>query len=234
MSNQTPNTPEIIASSKPSTPSLENGTYEARCFRMVSLGTQTWQYQGKTSTAEKVMLFFELPNETYTFEDETTKQQATRVRVLTKEFTLSMGKKANLRKFLANWRGKDFDELEAKAFNIVKLLGQFCLITVVANEGGYSEITAATKPTKSTVIADPVHPQEVLVLTEKDFNQKLFDSLPEWIQKKIIASPEHTAIVAKQAQKAKPAQVPPQASKKAPQAVPVENVVGEGEDDLPF
>ena len=57
--------------------------------------------------------------------------EAGRLHEVTKEFTVSMGKKANLRAFLASWRGKSYTDEEArKGVPLHKLVGQPALVSV--------------------------------------------------------------------------------------------------------
>jgi len=227
----------IIAEAKASVPPMDNGTYFGRCYQMIELGTQTETFEEKEQTKKKVLLTFELPEETYEIElEDGTKE--TRIRTAQKEFALSMHKKANLRQFLQGWRGKDFTEEEAKKFDITVLLGKFCNLSIQSNKKGYPVIMSASPLKKSEKPIDAVHKN---VLLEFDnWNQKVFESLPEYIRKKIEKSPEHTEIVAKQAKANKPQSKNPGTDpKKQVEKVPDVEYAGnigdeDGPSDLPF
>ena len=65
-----------------------------------------------------------------------------------KEFTVSMGEKANLRKFLEQWRGKQYTPDQVKAgVPLHKMVGNWALLTVENRESGagrtYANIAAA-------------------------------------------------------------------------------------------
>ena len=53
---------------------------------------------------------------------------------VSRTFTVSLHEKANLRKFLSAWRGRDFTTEEAKAFDVSKLLGAYCMVNVTESE----------------------------------------------------------------------------------------------------
>ncbi len=135
----------IIAESKGNggnfTP-MSAGTYVARCYSMVHIGTIEDSFQGEKKVLNKVRLSFEFPTETKVFKEE----EGEKPYILSKEFTLSMHEKATLRKMLESWRGKAFTDEEAKSFDITKLLGKPCMISVVhkAKDDGkvYAELSS--------------------------------------------------------------------------------------------
>lgn len=195
-------------------PKLEDGTYVGRCYQMVEIGTVTETFPGKKpKEMKKVRLAFELPDETYEYEKDG--ETVTRVRTVSKEFTLSMFESAGLRKFLTAWRGKDFTPEEAKKFDITVLVGVPCLLTIATNDKGYAEIKGAAKLMKGQKAPAQVNPSSVLAYSAWD--EQLFLSLPKYVQDKIVTSREYAAL-----------KVPIPA---APEPAPI---LGDGDDDLPF
>lgn len=98
------------------------GQFGARCVDVIDLGESVVNYPGtQPYLAQKVVLVF------WTGEkDEETGKPLN----LSNEFTLSMGKKANMRKFLESWRGKSYTEDEAKdGVPIDRLYGAPALIS---------------------------------------------------------------------------------------------------------
>ncbi len=99
------------------------GQFAARCVDVVDLGEKLEQYPGSPQhLARKCLLIFrtgERNNETGEIID------------IAKEFTVSMGEKANLRKFLEDWRGKSYTPAQIEeGVPLHKLTGQPALITV--------------------------------------------------------------------------------------------------------
>jgi hypothetical protein len=125
---------------------IEAGLHNARCFKMVHIGTITENWQGQEKQTNKVRIIFELQDETYTTEDGQYRRRA-----IGKTFTLSMHKKSSLRAFLETWRGLAFTEDEARRFDVTKLLGAYSIISIVHNEGDngiYHKLNSANKMKK--------------------------------------------------------------------------------------
>jgi len=104
---------------------VPNGTHIATCFSMVHIGTIEQEYLGEKRMANKVRLSFEVPAEMRTYNGVELPMS------IAKEYTLSMYEMSNLRKDLESWRGKPFTENEANSFDITKLLGVSCMISVM-------------------------------------------------------------------------------------------------------
>ena len=165
------------------------GSYAARCYSMIHIGTNEETILGTVKRLNKVRITWELPTETKVFKEENGEQPY----VLSKEFTLSMHEKANLRKFLQSWRGKTFTEKEAESFDISVLLGKPCLISVnhkqAKNGNTYAEIAGVNLLPKG--MECPPQINESQELTYSNFNQSLFDSLPDFLKDKITTSDEY-------------------------------------------
>lgn len=172
---------------------IEAGTYAARCYSMVYMGTLEENFQGQQKLQKKVRLTFELPTELKVFKEENGEQPC----ALSKEFTLSMHEKSGLRKFLQNWRGKAFTEDEAKKFDITVLLGKPCMLSVihkVSTTSGktYAEIGGVSTLMKGMTIPEQINPTfEFSVL---EWNTEKFEKLPQFIKDKILKSVEYQAM----------------------------------------
>lgn len=172
---------------------IEAGTYAARCYSMVYMGTLDENFQGQAKTQKKVRLTFELPSELKVFKEEKGEQPC----VLSKDFTLSMHEKAGLRKFLQNWRGKAFTDAEAKSFDITKLLGKPCMLSIIhkvsANNGKtYAEIAGVSTLMKGMTIPEQINPTFEFSVLEWDTNK--FEALPQFIKDKVMKSHEYQAL----------------------------------------
>ena len=172
---------------------IEAGTYSARCYGMIHIGTVTENILGKEKTLNKVLIKWELPTELKEFKA----GEGEKPYSLTKEFTLSLHEKATLRKFLESWRGKNFTEDEAKSFDVTKLLGVPCMLSVIHKTGGngktYAEIASVSQVVKGMTVPPQVNAKEELNYDNFDFN--LFASQAEFIRKKIEASVEYKNLV---------------------------------------
>ncbi len=155
------------------------GTHIARCIGVISLGTlpQTGQF----SATYKIMLQWELPDEPIEIDGER------KCMVISKEYTLSIGKKSNLYKDLIGWRGVEFTEEERKGFEVAKVLDKGCLLSVIhatsTTGSTYAKITGISKLPKNTKLPERVHPLTKYELEEG--RTETFKALPEWVRKKI-------------------------------------------------
>jgi hypothetical protein len=187
----------ITASDKGSTPRelIPAGMYVARCYQMIHIGTVKEIIMGAEKELNKVRIGWELPTEMKVFKEENGEQPM----VISKEYTLSLGDKANLRLMLDSWRGKRFTDDEAKAFDITRLLGVPCLINIIHNQGKkdptkyYEEIKTITPLMKGQECPPQINPSFEFNYEEKwDWN--VFDKFPEFIREKMQKSLQFMAL----------------------------------------
>lgn len=168
------------------------GTFLGVCYRVIDVGTQESTYQGETKRARKVMLSWELPNE---------KMEDGKPFSVHQTYTLSMHEKSTLRKHLESWRGKKFEQADfgPNGFNMKKLIGVGCLITITHNhkgESAYANLTGVAKMMKDMTapqsINDPVYfsmeNQETFEAT-----RSALDKMGDRLAERIRNSPEYIA-----------------------------------------
>ena len=184
------------------------GAHVARCFACVALGTQQ-PNNPAFNPAFKVMLMFEIPNELVEGTDEPM--------TIGKEYTCSLSDKANLRKDLVGWRGRDFTAEELQGFDVANVVGQPCILSIVdyqkQNGGHGTKINSMSKLPKGSACPPPAH-KPIIYEIEHGRNE-VFNALPDWIKKKIEACDEWQVKKAPQVQpapKAVPQQSPPVSS----------------------
>ena len=165
------------------------GSYPARCYSMIEMGTNEETYQGTVKMVNKVRITWELPTEMEVFKEE----RGPEPRVISKEFSLSMHEKANLRGFLESWRGRSFTDNEAKAFDVTNLLGVPCLLSIThktANNGNtYANISSVSLLPKGMECPEMINERQELSFD--NFKEELFESLPDFIKEKIQTSQEY-------------------------------------------
>lgn len=172
---------------------IEAGNYAARCVQMIHIGTVEETIQGKIKMLNKVRLTWELPTEMKEFKEGEGEKPLT----ISKEFTLSLSDRATLRKYLASWRGKDFTEDQAKAFDITVLVGVPGLLNVIhktSKDGSkvYAEVGTITPLMKGMECPPQINPSKIL--SYDGFDYALFDSLPDFIKDKMKSSDEYKAM----------------------------------------
>ena len=205
---------------------LPAGTYVARCYQMIHIGTVEEVILGEKKVMNKVRLTFELPHELRVFKEENGEQPM----VLSREFTLSLHEKSGLRNFLKNWRGKDFSDQEASSFDVSKLIGVPCMLNVIHKDSKkgitYAEIGNVSPLMKGMTCPAQINPSQEL--SYDSFNWDLFNTLPDFIKDKIRSSLEFSKLKHDDIQQPKQTTTP-MATSEAP--VQVLNDIA---DDLPF
>ncbi|HRH58811.1 MAG TPA: hypothetical protein PLS10_14260 [Chitinophagales bacterium] len=167
------------------------GNYIARCYQMIEIGTITEIVMGVERTLKKVRIGWELPTELKVFKEENGEQPL----VISKEFTLSMHEKSNLRLALKSWRGKDFTEDEAKKFDITKLIGVPCMLNIIHNPSKndaskvYEQISGITPLPKGVPCPEQIN--QNIIISFDDFDLDKFNKLPDFIKDKIKSSKEY-------------------------------------------
>lgn len=164
------------------------GNHYAICYAVIRIGSELNTYNG--TMQDKVLLMWELVDERMDYQGED------KARVISKTYTNSLDKKANLRKDLENWRGKEFTEEEAKGFDICNILGKPCLIntTIEKNSRGYdyAKAGAVTKlPKGMKAEHEPELEQVAFDITNPACSLDDMAKLPEWIQERIRQTPEY-------------------------------------------
>jgi hypothetical protein len=168
------------------------GSHIARCFSVADLGTHTTNGQYGETTNRKIRLAWEIFGE-----DENNEPLAIDVdgvlmpMTINKTYTLSLGEKANLRKDLAAWRGRDFNEDELKAFDVSTVVGVYCMLNVTVSESNgktYSNVAGISPLHKSMAKPDPCHENQIFDLDNVDM--KVFNTFYEGLQDYIKTSPE--------------------------------------------
>lgn len=179
--------------SKPQAPRTlaPKGMKGVRLQSIVDLGTHDDTYDGVTRDKHSVYFCFEIPGTKVSDEDQ-------RPLVIGREFTITNGrfgpylaKTSNLFKVIKKWMGWD-EKVASKVGNFGKLLGQAAMIGVEhvnKEDKVYARINDITMAPEGMPIAELVNPITVYSL-DMGTTCEAFTSLPEWQQKRILASKE--------------------------------------------
>jgi hypothetical protein len=172
------------------------GTHLARLYRIIDLGTQMREFEGKVNMSRKAKFFFELHGE-----DVYNKPLLTadgKPLIQSREYTVSLNEKANLRRDLEAWRGKAFSEDELKGFDISNILGHFCMVNISHRQKGdmtYADlkgVSAVPSIYKKQGLPEGINTTMIFNLDK--FDETMFDSLSENIKETIRKSPEYRSI----------------------------------------
>jgi len=160
-----------------------SGSFAARCYQIIDLGHQTFEWKGEAKVAPKVRITWEL-NEM---------MSDGRPFSISREYTASIGDKANLRKDLEAWRGRPFSAEELRNFSLENVLGAPCLLGIVHkpskdNSKVYANVGSIMALPKGMPSPELVNP--AVKFDIGTFDQKVFDGLSSYVQKKILMSKE--------------------------------------------
>jgi hypothetical protein len=128
------------------------GTEAARCIKLIDIGTQEGEYQGAPTHRRQVIVSWELPNSLMS-----QGEQSGKPFVVSKFYTASLGEKANLRKDLVNWRGREFTVEELAGFEMKNILGKPCMLSITANDKGKSRVGAVMALPKGMSVPEAVN-----------------------------------------------------------------------------
>lgn len=136
------------------------GMMQGVCAFVVPIGEE---YSEKyNSWSNKLVIVFEMAE----------KMADGRPFMLSLRYTMSLGKKASLRRDLEAWRGRDFTDEELKGFDVEKLIGVNATLNVIHRQREGGGVTA-----RIVTIGPPMKGMPKLEV----FNKKH----PEWIDKEI-------------------------------------------------
>lgn len=148
------------------------GQYPAVCCDVVDLGMVKTTFAGETKEQHKIRVVF--------YTDDTHPETGDPMTV-SERFTLSLYEKANLRKFLESWRGKPYQEEEARAgVDVEKMIGVAALLQVThktRNGKTYANISSVMRLPKS-MESPPINPKYVRVKDRKPEEQRQTEAPP--------------------------------------------------------
>lgn len=160
-------------------PQAPTGTHVARCFRLIDLGTQHSEYQGKPLARNQVLISWELPGEL---------MEDGKPFAVSKFYTNSLSEKSNLRPHLEAWRGKQFTKDELESFDLMTILGKPCMVTVTLSDKNKAVVKAVSGLPKGFQCPTQVNPSSSFWIEE--WSDVGFAAIPEGIQKIIKESDE--------------------------------------------
>ena len=158
------------------------GVHIGICYAIYSIGTQKKEWAGEVKYQQKVVVCWELPGERGVFKDKETGEDKDLPRSISLIYTLSLDEKANLRRDLVNWRGRDFTKAEEDSFSLKNILGKSCQLQIIheVKEGDktWANISAVMELPKGTVPAKAENPLRMWSIGDDP------EGIPAWIIKK--------------------------------------------------
>lgn len=172
---------------KPIKENVKEGNYLATLYRIIYLGTVDGMYKGEETSASQVSLSWELPGLMKVWKD----GEQPRPTAVSATYTLSMGKKANLRKIVEGMMGGMTDS-EAIDFDVDALLGKSCLLNITygLSETGNEKQNLVTSALIEGMALPVAHNNQV-ILSYDNWNEELFKALPDWMREKMSKTLEY-------------------------------------------
>jgi hypothetical protein len=142
-------------------PLAPEGLHPAVCADVWEIWTEQQDERFGGGLVDKTRLIFQIDQ---TYKDEKTGEE--RRYEVAPMFTASLHEKANLRKFLKSWRGRDFTDEELKAFDLENVVGVNCQIQVIHN------VSAKGKKYANVATIVPPDKRDEKLLVTSDFIRK--------------------------------------------------------------
>jgi len=168
---------------------VPEGVHHAVCYGVYDLGTHINEMFGKAE--RKVLVCWEIPEERIELKGKDGKVRNL-PRCVSKKYTLSLGKKATLRKDLESWRNKAFTPDELGGFDLEKLLRVNCMIQIVhqaKDERTYANVNAVMPLYKGVAKKEPENAVKFFSFEDEDGGD-IPEDTPDWIVKLIQDSSE--------------------------------------------
>lgn len=173
---------------------VPSGAFIGRCYSLIDLGTQHTDGQYGPKDQHKIQIGWELFGEDDDGNPLTVEYDGkTMPMTIKKSYTVSLHEKSGLRRDLASWRGRDFTDEEAKAFDISKLMGAYCMVNVTTSENNgktYSNVAGLTKLPTALKDAKPAPVHGNILFDMDNPDMALFEGFHEKLQEAIKRAPE--------------------------------------------
>lgn len=163
------------------------GTFPARVYSIIYMGTVKGEYKGTPTESYKVRISWELPTKTRVFKE----GEPAKPFSVSKELTLSMGSKSSLRPLVEGMLGLSFTDDDAKSFDIDELLGKECLLSLAHKEspnGKYVAINSTAQLPEGMTCPPAVN--KAKILSYDRFDKEYFETLPKFLKEKMEKTPE--------------------------------------------
>ena len=175
------------------------GTHLGRLYRIVDIGTQQGEWQGKITHQRKIILYFELFGEDE--QGQPLVRDDGKPLIITKYYNRSLNEKSTFRKHLQSWLKIDFDTVEG--FNVEDLLGKFAMVSVSQYKGKNGDMKAsvdglAAVPAMLSKHGMPEGVNPIFTFDLDKFDSEKYASLSEAIRNMISMSPEYRRLAGKE------------------------------------
>ena len=109
---------------------------------------------------------------------------------LSREFTVSLSEKSNLRPFLEGWRGRSFTQEELDGFGLANVLAKPCMVNVIhvkKDDKTYANIKSVMPIPKGMPKPAASFHEPIVYDRDSDDEPEMRAKLPEWVVKHKLA-----------------------------------------------
>lgn len=163
------------------------GTFMARVYSIIYLGTIKGEYLGEPTSSFKVRITWELPTKKHVFKEGESEKPFS----VSKEVTLSMGSKSRLRPLVEGMLGVSFTDDDAKSFDVDELLGKTCLLSITHKDspnGKFVSVNSTSQIPEGMTCPPAINTPKIL--SYENFDKEYFMTLPTFIKEKMEKTPE--------------------------------------------
>ncbi len=179
------------------------GSHLGRLYKIVDLGTQQGEWEGKATYTRKMIFYFELHGEDD--KGQPLINDDGKPLIVTKYYNASLGEKATLRKHLQTWLNLDFSKMP-EGFKVENILGKFAMINVTTyQKDGKTRASVEGLSAVPAIVQKHGLPEginDISIFDLNKFDSAKFDSLSDGVKKMIVSSPEYRALTQKSEQPA--------------------------------
>ena len=177
------------------------GSHLGRLYKIVDLGTQQGEWEGKATYARKMIFYFELHGEDD--KGQPLVNDDGKPLIVTKYYNASLGEKATLRKHLQTWLNLDFSKMP-EGFKVENILGKFAMINVTTyQKDGKTRASVEGLSAVPAIVQKHGLPEginDISIFDLNKFDSAKFDLLSDSVKKMIVSSPEYRALTQKSEQ----------------------------------
>ena len=143
------------------------GRHPAICVDVVSVGLEEAEFNGVIKQLPKVVIVWQA------FPEDGSRQLNESPFLPESKFTASMAPKSRLRPFLESWRGRDFSPEESKGFNLARLKGVACWLTVEERiSNGFTNANVVAADPYVDDAGNPLPPPKPEGYVRRDYTKK--------------------------------------------------------------
>lgn len=183
-----------VSTAGPERTLANEGTHVAVCTQIIDHGTK----EGENGKYRAFNFGFELVEEDPDSEGNPVMVFRQFAGKINPDESISITPRSKLGQAIAAWLGKPLDK--DSEFTLESLAGKACQVTIVHKEvedKTYANITSVIGLSKGVKAKRPTSDIKVLFLDKDEFDQDVFDSLPDFVQEAIEEAPEYRAMFAK-------------------------------------